>query len=71
MQALLDARAVARARGIYDAPDLRHADLDFLGSDSSSVISRTGKWLTEWIQELPAAGPAESVGPSHAESKSP
>jgi len=71
MQALLDARAVARGRGIYDAPDLRHADLDFLGSDSSSVISRTGKWLTEWIQELPAAGPAESVGPSHAESKSP
>jgi len=71
MQALLDARAVARARGIYDAPDLRHADLDFLGSDSSSVISRTGKWLTDWIQELPAAGPAESVGPSHAESKSP
>jgi hypothetical protein len=54
MQALLDARAAARARGVYDDPSLRHADLDFLGSDSSSVISRTGKWLTEWIQELPA-----------------
>jgi hypothetical protein len=53
MQALLDARAAARARGIYDDPSLRHADLDFLGSDSSSVISRTGKWLTDWIQELP------------------
>ena len=54
MQALLDARAAARAKGVYDDPSLRHADLDFLGSDSSSVISRTGKWLTEWIQELPA-----------------
>jgi len=54
MQALLDARAAARANRVYDDPSLRHADLDFLGSDSSSVISRTGKWLTEWIQELPA-----------------
>jgi hypothetical protein len=54
MQALLDARAAARARGVYDDPSLRHADLDFLGSDSSSVISRTGKWLTESIRELPA-----------------
>jgi hypothetical protein len=54
MQALLDARAAARARGVYDDPSLRHADLDFLGSDSSSVISRTGQWLTEWIQQLPA-----------------
>ena len=54
MQALLDARAAARARGVYDDPSLRHADLDFLGSDSSSVISRTGRWLTEWIQELSA-----------------
>jgi hypothetical protein len=55
LQALLDARAAAKARGVYDDPSLRHADLDFLGSDSSSVISRTGKWLTEWIAELPAA----------------
>ena len=52
MQALLDARAAARARKVYDDPSLRHADLDFLGSDSSSVISRTGKWLTEWVAEL-------------------
>jgi hypothetical protein len=52
MQALLDARAQARARGVYDDPALRHADLDFLGSDSSSVISRTGKWLTEWVAQL-------------------
>ena len=55
LQALLDARATARARGVYDDPKLRHADLDFLGSDSSSVISRTGKWLTAWVAEL---GPA-------------
>ena len=56
MQALLDARAAARARGVYDDPKLRHADLDFLGSDSSSVISRTGKWLTEWVAELGTVG---------------
>jgi hypothetical protein len=49
LQALLDARAAARARGIYADPTLGHADLDFLGNDSSSVISRTGKWLTEWV----------------------
>ena len=55
MQALLDARATAKARGVYDDPSLRHADLDFLGSDSSSVISRTGKWLTVWVAELGAA----------------
>jgi hypothetical protein len=54
MQALLDARAAARARGVYDDPSLRHADLDFLGSDSSSVISRTGKWLTAWVAQLGA-----------------
>jgi hypothetical protein len=55
LQALLDARAAARARGVYDDPKLRHAGLDFLGSDSSSVISRTGKWLTEWVAELGTA----------------
>jgi hypothetical protein len=60
MQALLDARAAAREKGVYDDPSLRHADLDFLGSDSSSVISRTGKWLTEWIRELPAREPSAS-----------
>ena len=56
LQALLDARATARARGVYDDPKLRHADLDFLGSDSSSVISRTGKWLTAWVAELDTVG---------------
>jgi hypothetical protein len=52
LQALLDARAAARGRGVYDDPSLRHADLDFLGSDSSSVISRTGRWLNEWVKDL-------------------
>ena len=52
MQALLDARARARARGVYADPELRHAELDFLGNDSSAVISRTGKWLTQWVAEL-------------------
>jgi hypothetical protein len=49
MQALLDARAAARARGIYADPRLGHADLDFMGSDSSMVVSRTGRWLSEWV----------------------
>jgi len=54
LQALLGARDAARARGVYDDPKLRHAGLDFLGNDSSAVISRTGKWLTAWVKELPA-----------------
>jgi hypothetical protein len=53
VRALLDARAAARARGVYADPGLRHADLDFLGNDSSMVVSRTGKWLTEWLGVLP------------------
>jgi hypothetical protein len=52
LQALLDARARARERGVYDDPSLRHADLDFLASDSSAVISRTGRWLTDWVESL-------------------
>jgi hypothetical protein len=54
LQALLDARAEARKRGVYDDPKLRHAELDFLANDSSAVISRTGKWLTEWVSALGA-----------------
>jgi hypothetical protein len=53
VRALLDARARARARGIYADPSLGHADLDFLGNDSSMVVSRTGKWLTKWLDILP------------------
>lgn len=52
VQALLDARAAARARGTYADPALGHADLDFLGNDSSMVVSRTGRWLTDWLADL-------------------
>lgn len=52
MQALLDARAAARARGTYADPKLNHADLDFLGNDSSVAVSRTGRWATEWVEVL-------------------
>ena len=50
--ALLDARAAARARGTYADPRLGQAGLDFLGNDSSLVVSRTGRWLTEWVEAL-------------------
>ena len=46
--ALLAARDSARIRGTYADPSLGHADLDFLANDSSMVVSRTGRWLTEW-----------------------
>jgi hypothetical protein len=52
LAALLDARRQARARGVYAAPELSRGGYDFLANDSSAVISRTGKWLTEWIVEL-------------------
>jgi hypothetical protein len=52
LAALLDARERARTRGVYAAPELGRGGYDFLANDSSAVISRTGKWLTEWIAEL-------------------
>jgi hypothetical protein len=52
LAALLDARRRARARGVYAAPELSRGGYDFLANDSSAVISRTGKWLTEWIAQL-------------------
>jgi hypothetical protein len=52
MQALLDARAEARRRGVYADSSLARGGYDFLANDSSSVISRTGKWLTEWVATL-------------------
>lgn len=52
MQALLDARAVARGRGVYADRMLSRDGYTFLENDSSAVISRTGKWLTEWIAGL-------------------
>ncbi|HEU4954934.1 MAG TPA: hypothetical protein VFT28_10190 [Gemmatimonadales bacterium] len=62
MTALLDARKQARGRGVYADPTLSRGGYDFLANDSSAVISRTGKWLTEWIAELPAQ--QQRVGPS-------
>jgi len=61
LQALLDAREKARARGIYADPSLQRGGYDFLANDSSAVISRTGKWLTEWVGEL---GQQQRVGES-------
>jgi hypothetical protein len=52
LQALLDARERARAAGSYADPSLSRGGYDFLANDSSAVISRTGKWLTEWLEEL-------------------
>jgi hypothetical protein len=54
LQALLDARDVARRRGTYTDSSLARGGYDFLANDSSSVISRTGGWLTTWIQRLSA-----------------
>ena len=54
LAALKQARTTARARGVYDDPALSRGGYDFLANDSSLVISRTGKWLDEWIAELPA-----------------
>jgi hypothetical protein len=55
LQALLDAREQARKRQVFADSSLARGGYDFLANDSSSVISRTGKWLTEWVQELSAA----------------
>jgi hypothetical protein len=48
--ALRTARAEARARGIYADPLLARGGYDFLDNDSSAVVSRTGKWLDEWVK---------------------
>jgi hypothetical protein len=52
LRALLQARAEARRRGTYADSSLARGGYDFLANDSSAVISRTGKWLTAWIDEL-------------------
>jgi hypothetical protein len=62
LAALLDAREKARGRGVYADPALSRGGYDFLANDSSAVISRTGKWLTEWIAALPAQ--QQRVAPS-------
>jgi hypothetical protein len=61
LAALLEAREKARAHGVYADPALARGGYDFLANDSSAVISRTGKWLTEWLAELPQQ---QRVGPS-------
>jgi hypothetical protein len=55
MTALLDARSRARARKTYADSTLARGGYDFLANDSSSVISRSGKWLTQWVEELASA----------------
>jgi hypothetical protein len=55
LRALLDARAEAARRGAYGDSSLARGGYDFLANDSSAVISRTGKWLTKWLEELPAS----------------
>ena len=58
LQALLDAREEARVRRTYADSSLARGGYDFLANDSSAVISRTGKWLTKWVAQLPAASPS-------------
>lgn len=53
MLALRDARERARRRGVYADSSLWRGGYDFLDNDSSAVISRTGKWIDQWIAELP------------------
>ncbi len=53
MAALLAARSEARTKGTYADSALGRGGYDFLANDSSTVISRTGKWLSAWIAELP------------------
>jgi hypothetical protein len=57
LQALDGAREEARRRGVYADSSLARGGYDFLANDSSAVISRTGKWLTTWVEHLPAASP--------------
>jgi hypothetical protein len=56
LQALLDARSAAQARGIYADSSLSRGGYSFLENDSAAVVARTGKWLTQWLQSLPPAG---------------
>jgi len=58
MVALARARSPARAGETYADSSLARGGYDFLANDSSAVISRTGRWLTEWIATLPARGHA-------------
>ncbi len=50
LAALKAARETARERKIYDDEMLMRGGYGFLDNDSSAVISRTGKWLDEWVK---------------------
>jgi hypothetical protein len=63
MAALLDARSRARAARTYADSALSRGGYDFLANDSSTVISRTGKWLTKWVATLPGTAGRPSTGP--------
>jgi hypothetical protein len=52
LQTLLDARAEAAGRGTYADSSLARGGYNFLANDSAAVISRTGKWLRTWVEEL-------------------
>lgn len=52
LEALLRARERARANASYADPALARGGYGFLENDSSAVISRTGRWLTEWVKAL-------------------
>ena len=52
LAALLKARSQARTQGVYADSSLARGGYDFLANDSSAVISRTGKWLTQWVGQL-------------------
>lgn len=52
LEALANARTIAKERGVYAAPTLSRDGYTFLENDSSAVISRTGKWLTDWVAVL-------------------
>ncbi|HJR16167.1 MAG TPA: hypothetical protein VJ808_04870, partial [Gemmatimonadales bacterium] len=55
MIALVQARSRARDRKTYADSTLSRGGYDFLANDSSTVISRTGRWLTDWIAVLPSS----------------
>ena len=65
LQALLVARDEARRRRVYADSTLARGGYDFLANDSSAVISRTGRWLTDWIRRLP---PSRNSQPSSPQS---
>lgn len=50
--ALVRAREEARGRGTYADPRLGANDLSFLDNDSATVLARTGRWLTDWLERL-------------------